>query len=64
MNSITKGVILVVIGLFGLVFDPWFLLFFAPVVVYFLWNDHDRIKELERRLNEAGKAPDESAQST
>lgn len=56
MNSVSKGILLVVVGLLGLFLGSVFLLVFAPLVVYYLWRYHDRIKELESRLNASGTA--------
>ena len=40
-----------------------FLIFFVPIIGWFLWRDQDRITQLEKRLdalqNPSGKKPDE-----
>jgi RsiW-degrading membrane proteinase PrsW (M82 family) len=40
----------VFLGLIALFFGAIFLLFFVPVVVYYLWSLNARVRELERRL--------------
>jgi len=46
-------VAIVLIGFFALVFtQSIFMLIFAPLIVYVIWSDNKRIKELEKRLDE------------
>lgn len=60
MSSLSKGIILVVIALLALVQPALLLIFLAPATVYYIWTYHDRIKELERRVNALGKPPGDS----
>jgi membrane protein implicated in regulation of membrane protease activity len=53
MGNLTMIVIAVVVAFLAIIFYIIFLAVFSAVVVYFLWRYHARIKELERRLDEA-----------
>ena len=50
-----KWFIIVGVGLLTLYLGIYFLIVFVPVVIYFLWDYHSRIQELEKRL--ADKQP-------
>jgi 4-amino-4-deoxy-L-arabinose transferase-like glycosyltransferase len=50
-----KWFIIVGVGLLTLYLGIYFLIVFVPVVIYFLWDYHSRIQELEKRL--ANKKP-------
>lgn len=53
MNSVTKVVILILLALTALVFYDIFLFAFAPIIVYYVWEDHNKIKRLEAKLAES-----------
>jgi hypothetical protein len=59
-SPLTKGLVLVIVGLIALFFSgELFMLFFAPAVVYYLWDQQNRLKALEGRLPPPEKAPSE-----
>ncbi len=58
LESFGKAVILVFIGFIGFAFtQSLFTLFFAPIVIYYIWWNHDRTRELERRLSQLEGQP-------
>jgi hypothetical protein len=57
LESAVRVVLAILLGFVGFVFSQsLFMLFFVPVVVYYLWSTHNKTKELERRLAELDKA--------
>ena len=50
MSTAVKIVFLVLMGLVVLTVPVLFLVFFVPIVGWFLWSNHDRVTELEKRL--------------
>ena len=52
MGSLTKWVIVVLVAFAALYLGVVFLAVFSAVVVYFLWEYRDRVRELERRVEE------------
>ncbi len=56
LESVTKVVLLVFLAFVGFVFtQSLFMIFFVPVVIYYVWWNYDRTRELERRLSELEK---------
>ncbi len=45
-----KIVFLVLMGLIVLSAPVLFLIFFVPIIGWFVWSDHDKIAELEKRI--------------
>ena len=64
ITSVAVRVLFLVLMAFAVLISPvLFLIFFVPVVGWFLWRDQDRITQLEKRLdalqNPSGNKPDE-----
>jgi len=53
----SKAVILVAVTLVAIIYPALVVIFLTPAAVYYIWNYHDRIKELESRLNISTKPP-------
>lgn len=61
MGSLTKWIIIALVAFAALLFTyNVFIVVFSVVVVYFLWEYHDRVRELEKRVEElsVGKPSD------
>jgi hypothetical protein len=63
LEEATKWIVLVLLAFLALVFGGLFLIFFAPVVGYYIFRYSDKIKELEARLPKPDKPakPDDKA---
>lgn len=63
-EQILMVVVIVLVAFLALAFtQSIFMLFFAPIVVYVLWSDSRRIKELENRLSELDGLPPKKGES-
>lgn len=54
-----KVVMLVITAFLTLFLGLYFLIVFVPLVVYYLWDYHSKIQELERRLADMEPKPRE-----
>jgi len=55
-TSLTYGLSLALLALLAfVVFDVYFLLAFAPLVVFFMWRMNNQIKDLQKRLAETAR---------
>jgi len=52
MGSLTKWIIVVLVAFAALYLGLLFVAAFAAVMVYLIWEFRDRVKELERRVEE------------
>ena len=63
VNIIVRVLTLVLMGFLVLVSPILFLIFFVPIVGWFLWRDHDKIAQLEKKVealeNPYGKKSDQ-----
>jgi purine-cytosine permease-like protein len=64
VSSAAVRVLLLVLMAFLLLIGQFlFLLFYVPIVGWYLWRDQDRIKQLEKKVealeNPYGKKPDQ-----
>ena len=64
ISSVAVRVLFLVLMAFAVLISPvLFLIFFVPVVGWFLWRDQDRIMRLEKKVealeNPYGKKPDQ-----
>lgn len=50
VNTVSRIVFLVLMGLIALTEPVLVLIFFVPIVGWLVWRDQDRIAALERRL--------------
>ena len=51
IGTTSKILILILVGLTGLEFTgSFFILLFAPIIVYYVWGNYSKTKDLERRL--------------
>ena len=58
LESLAQAFILIFIGFVGFVFtQSLFMLFFVPLVLYYVWRNYDRTRELERRLSQLEGQP-------
>jgi hypothetical protein len=57
-QAFSQAIVLVFSAIIGFLFtgSP-FMLFFVPIVGYYLWSTYSRTKDLERRLDEMQKPP-------
>ena len=57
MGAMMRWIVMALVVFVLLFFPLAVVIVFPPVAIYFLWEYHDRIKELERRVQElsAGK---------
>ena len=58
LESLAQAFGLIFIGFLGFVFtQSLFMLFFVPLVLYYVWRNYDRTRELERRLSQLEGQP-------
>lgn len=58
LESLAQVFVLIFVGFVGFVFtQSLFMLFFVPLVLYYVWRNYDRTRELERRLSQLEGQP-------
>jgi cytochrome c-type biogenesis protein CcmH/NrfG len=63
LEQLAEAAILIFAGLAAFAFtQSIFMLFFVPIVAYFVWALYDKVRELERRLSAMEKPPEEPEQ--
>ena len=55
LDSSARIVFVILLGVLTLALSFLFLIFFVPVVAYYLWKVMDRTRELERKVAELEK---------
>ena len=58
LNSVFRIVLLILMAFFVLGEPVLFLIFFVPIVGWYVWRLNDRTKELERKLADKDKPHD------
>ncbi len=60
LDSSVRIVFVILLAVLTLALSILFLIFFVPIVAYYLWQLLDRTKELERKVAELEGKPEQS----